>query len=89
MFRWIVLIACVLAAVVGLAVGVMNPDPVRATLPALEFEMALGSLLVIVFIAGVLVGSLLFVFFFYLPSRMTRRGVASASTRARLPDQNA
>ncbi|MFU8831556.1 MAG: hypothetical protein ACNA7J_05295 [Wenzhouxiangella sp.] len=89
MFRWIVLIACVLAAAVGLAVGVMNPEPVRATLPGLEFEMALGSLLVIVFIAGVLVGSLLFLFFFHLPSRMIRRGSGSVSTRARLPDQNA
>jgi len=89
MFRWIVLIACVLAAVAGLAVGVMNPDPVRAVLPGVEIELALGSLLVIVFIAGVASGSLLFFLFFHLPSRMTRRAGEPASTRAQLPDRNA
>ncbi len=89
MFRWIVLIACVLAAAVGLAVGVMNPDPVRAAFPGLEIELALGSLLVIVFIVGVMIGSLLFLLFFHLPSRVRKRSGESASSRPRLPDRNA
>lgn len=89
MFRWIVLIACLLAAAIGLAVGVMNPDPVDLRLPAFELSLPLGSLLVIVFSAGLAVGLLLFLVLFHLPSRFARKHARSNVSDTRLPDRHA
>jgi uncharacterized membrane protein YciS (DUF1049 family) len=89
MFRWIVLIACLLAAAVGLAVGVMNPEPVNLFLPGLELSLALGSLLVIVFVAGLVAGLLLFLLLFHIPSRFARKPARSTATDKQLPDQHA
>jgi uncharacterized membrane protein YciS (DUF1049 family) len=90
MFRWVVLVACVLAALLGLAVGVMNPDPVVARLPGLELDIALGSLLILVFSTGVIAGFLLFAILFHLPARLTRRGGQAADgKKGQLPERNA
>jgi uncharacterized membrane protein YciS (DUF1049 family) len=90
MFRWIVLVACVFAALLGLAVGVMNPDAVSTRLPGLELDIALGSLLVIVFSAGVIAGFLLFAILFHLPARLTRKGDTPADgKKGQLPERNA
>jgi uncharacterized membrane protein YciS (DUF1049 family) len=89
MFRWIVLIACLLAALLGLAVGVMNPEPVSLRLFDFQLSLALGSLVVIVFIAGLALGLLLFLLLFHLPSRWSRRGRRVKSGSAGLPDQHA
>jgi uncharacterized membrane protein YciS (DUF1049 family) len=92
MFRWIVLIACVLAAATGLTVGVMNPQIVELSLPGSGFSLALGSLLVIVFSIGVAAGGLIFLLLFHLPLRVRRqRGANSsgAAPGAQLTDRNA
>ena len=52
MFRWIVLVTCVFAVAIGLAIGVMNPEPVVVNLPGLTFSLPLGSLLMLVFALG-------------------------------------
>ncbi len=72
MFRWIVLITCVLAAIIGLAIGVMNPDPVVVRLPGLTFSLPLGSLLMLVFSLGLFCGLLIYSLLFHLPSRLSR-----------------
>ncbi len=88
MFRWIVLITCVLAVAIGLAIGVMNPDPVVVNLPGLTFSLPLGSLLMLVFALGLICGLLVYLMLFHLPSRL-RRGRHGAASEGRLPERNA
>lgn len=89
MFRWIVLIACLLAAAVGLAVGVMNPELVDFSIPGNELSLPLGSLLVIFFVIGLVFGLLLFLFLFHLPSRLGRKASRSSVPAARSPKRHA
>lgn len=89
MFRWIILIACLLAAAAGLAVGVMNPEPVDISLPGIDLKLALGSLIVVVFVAGLLTGLLLFLVLFHLPSRFARKSARSTAANSRLSDRHA
>jgi uncharacterized membrane protein YciS (DUF1049 family) len=89
MFRWFILVACLLAAVTGLIVGVMNPDPVPFHLPGLSVTIALGSLLVMAFIVGLAIGLLIFLLLFHLPSRLARAHRRSATSESRLPDRHA
>jgi len=87
MFRWIVLIACLLAALSGLAVGVMNPEVVQVELPGLTFELALGSMLMLTFACGLMAGLILHVVLFSLPARFKKRRAGSA-TEGRLPERH-
>lgn len=86
MYRWLLLLACLLAAAAGLAIGVMNPDPVALRLPGQAFELALGPLIMLVFVAGTLVGLLLFMILFHLPSRWSRRRKSAGSDLSRIDE---
>lgn len=93
MFRWIVLLGCLVGVIIGLVIGVMNPQPVDVFLPGLEFTLGLGGLMMLVFAVGVIVGLVLFLLLFYLPGRMRRRGKRHDKTIAargsELSDDNA
>lgn len=88
MFRWTVLIVCLLAAVAGLSIGVLNPDSVSVVLPGWSFELPLGSLLMVTFAMGLLCGLLLYLIFFQLPSRLGR-GRTESAARKEVPRHNA
>lgn len=88
MFRWIVLITCVFAVAIGLAIGVMNPEPVVVNLPGLTFSLPLGSLLMLVFALGLVCGLLVYLMLFHLPSRL-RRGRHQSVSEGQLPERNA
>lgn len=89
MFRWLILVACVVAALFGLAVGVMNPDPIQARLPGFQVELALGSLLVLALSCGVVIGFLACLILFYLPARLRRSRAPSRSENESLTGRNA
>ncbi|MCC5863623.1 MAG: hypothetical protein JJU31_00730 [Wenzhouxiangella sp.] len=89
MFRWILLVVCILAALSGLALGVMNPEPVLARLPGLHIELALGSLLVMALAVGVILGFVACLLLFYLPARLARPQRSTGPEEARLPERNA
>ncbi len=89
MFRWLILVACVLAALFGLSVGVMNPDPIHASLPGFQIELALGSLLVLALACGVVMGFLACLILFYLPARLRRNRSSSRSENESLTERNA
>jgi len=89
MFRWIILVACILAALLGLAVGVMNPDPVQARLPGFELELALGSLLILALVCGAVLGFVLCLILFYLPARLRGMGRTTRPKDESLPERNA
>ncbi|AKS41702.1 LapA family protein [Wenzhouxiangella marina] len=87
MFRWIVILSCLLAALIGLALGVMNPNPVTVSLPGWAFEMPLGSLLMLTFALGLVCGLVLYLLFFRLPARLGRRRAGPAD-QGRLPERH-
>lgn len=70
MFRWVLLFAIVVAAVVGVVVGVMNPEPVIVQLPGTAFEFPLGALLMVTLSVGLVAGCILFFVLFQLPAKM-------------------
>lgn len=80
MYKWFLIVACVLAALFGLIIGVMNPEPVVLNLPAYSLELPLGPMLMLGFVAGFLLGLLVFLLLFYLPSRWTRTKPTSGSS---------
>jgi len=73
MFRWLMMLACMAAALLGLAIATMNPDRVTLVVPGQSFSMTLGSLLVAGFVVGVIAGMVLFFLLFYVPARWTGR----------------
>ncbi|MFP4207757.1 MAG: hypothetical protein ACLFSC_03800 [Wenzhouxiangella sp.] len=75
MYRWLLLLAVLLAAAVGLAIGVLNPDPVELDLMLAAPMLPLGGLVLLVFAAGLLCGLLIFWLMFDLPARLRRRGI--------------
>ena len=89
MFRWILLLALAIAAVVGLAVGVMNPDPVTVKLPGAELELPLGALLLAVLSVGLVAGFVVFFFLFHLPARLKSARRSSSVLRNSSSDPNA
>lgn len=86
MYRWLLLLACLVAAGAGLAVGVMNPDSVFLRLPGYAFELALGPLIMLVFVVGTVFGLALFMLLFHLPSRWTNRRKAPGSALSRVDE---
>lgn len=88
MYRWLLLIAVFLAALGGLAIGVLNPDPVTVELAIMTPTFPLGAMILVAFGAGVLVGLLLFWVLFDLPARVQRRLKAKADRGATLPAGN-
>lgn len=80
MYRWLLLVAVVLAALAGLMIGVLNPDPVTVQLAVLEPTMALGAMILVTFGIGVFAGLALFWLLFDLPARFRRQRRASAAS---------
>jgi uncharacterized membrane protein YciS (DUF1049 family) len=89
MFRWVLLVAVVLAAAVGIVVGVMNPDPVSVQLPGARLEFPLGALLMVVLSIGLVAGCLLFFLLFHLPSRLRSGRRPSTALTDSEPHSNA
>ncbi len=78
-----------LAAALGLVVGVLNPDPVALDLALVEPELPLGGLVLTVFALGVVAGLLVFWVMFDLPARLSRRGRERRKDKAAgLPARN-
>ena len=89
MYRWLLLLAVVLAAGVGLAVGVLNPAPVTLDLGLARPALPLGGLVLLIFAAGTLCGLLLYWLMFDLPARLRRRSaLRSKGKETGLPVQN-
>jgi len=76
MYRWFLLLAVLLAAALGLAIGVLNPTPVVLDIALLQQELPLGGLVLIVFALGTVCGLFLFWLMFDLPARARRRADA-------------
>jgi uncharacterized membrane protein YciS (DUF1049 family) len=76
MFRWLLLLAVLIAGAVGLAVGVLNPSSVVLDLAFFQPELPLGGLVLLVFAVGTLCGLLLYWVMFDLPARLKRRTTA-------------
>lgn len=73
MFRWLLLILVLLAALAGLALGALNPDPVTVDLALAEWQAALGTMLAAALGLGVVLGLVLALILFVLPARLRRR----------------
>ena len=88
MYRWLLLFAVFLAALCGLVVGVLNPDPVTLELGLMAPTFPLGAMMLVTFSAGVIVGLLLFWVLFDLPARVKRRMKAKEGHRSSLTSGN-
>lgn len=82
MYRWFLLLAVLLAAGLGLAIGVLNPAPVALDLGLVQPTLPLGGLVLVVFAAGTVCGLLLFWLMFDLPARVRRRAAGRGKDRA-------
>lgn len=82
MYRWFLLLAVLLAAGLGLAIGVLNPTPVVLDLGLVQPALPLGGLVLVVFAAGAVCGLLLFWLMFDLPARVRRRTAGRGKDRA-------
>ena len=85
MYRWLLLIAVFIAALVGLAVGVLNPDPVTLELALITPTYPLGAMILVAFGVGVVIGLILFWLLFDLPARVRRRMHSKETQGANLP----
>lgn len=77
MFRWLLILLVLLAAVAGLLIGVLNADAVTLDLLAFQISLPLGALVLLALALGLLVGLVLAWLLFFLPGRLRR------STRSR------
>lgn len=73
MFRWFLLVLVLVAALAGLAFGILNPDPVSLDLVFIQFEISLGAAVAGFLGIGVLIGLLLATILFALPGRLRAR----------------
>lgn len=85
MYRWLLLIAVLVSAALGLLIGVLNPDPVQIDLALASPQLPLGGLILLVFAVGVIVGLLLFWILFDLPARVRRRARRGKESGSGLP----
>lgn len=88
MYRWLLLFAVLIAALAGLAIGVLNPDPVALQLAVFAPELPLGGLVLLVFASGVIAGLLLYWMLFDLPARIRRRAGGRGQSGSALPNPN-
>lgn len=88
MYRWLLLLAVLIAALGGLAIGVLNPEPVVLELAVFAPALPLGGLVMLVFAAGVVAGMLIFWLLFDLPARIRRRAAGRQDSRSGLPTTN-
>lgn len=73
MYRWLLILLLLLAAVAGLVVGVLNGNPATLDLLFVELTLPLGGLVLLALAAGVLGGLVLAWLLFFLPARLKRR----------------
>ncbi len=78
MFRWLLILLVLLAAVAGLALGVVNPEPVTLDLIAIQLSLPLGALVLAVLSLGILAGLILTWLLFILPARLRARSRSSS-----------
>lgn len=57
MFRWLLLIALAVAVVLGLMVGILNPQEVRVDLLFYSGTLPLGAVMLLCFIAGLILAT--------------------------------
>lgn len=89
MFRVVLLILALLAAIAGLIIGSLNPDPLVIDLLIWRPEASAGLALVASFLMGMLAGLFLALALFGLPAgvrRVRRRSETSGSTAVRVND---
>lgn len=72
MFRWTLIILVLLAATAGLALGVLNAEPVALNLVFGHFTLPLGGLVLMALATGILLGLLLAWLLFLVPQRFRR-----------------
>ncbi|RFF26369.1 MULTISPECIES: lipopolysaccharide assembly protein LapA domain-containing protein [unclassified Wenzhouxiangella] len=72
MFRWLLILLVLLAAVAGLLIGVLNADAVTLNLLAFQVSLPLGALVLLALVLGLLVGLVLAWLLFFLPGRLRR-----------------
>ncbi len=88
MFRWLLLFFFLAAVIVGLVVGVLNPQTVNLDLVAFNLSSPLGALVLAALVAGILLGLLLAAVLFALPSSLVRRGREKVSAESGMTDQS-
>lgn len=81
MFRWLLILLVLAAAVTGLVVGVLNADAVSLDLLVFQVSLPLGALVLLALAVGLLTGLVLAWLLFYLPGRLQR------SNRSRSKDK--
>ncbi|GAB4176850.1 MAG: hypothetical protein Kow0020_12790 [Wenzhouxiangellaceae bacterium] len=77
MLRWFMLLLLIVALILGIMVGVLNPDPVKLDLLFWELTGPAGMLLVAVFVGGLLCGLLVAVISGWLRRAGARGGTPS------------
>ncbi|RFF30911.1 lipopolysaccharide assembly protein LapA domain-containing protein [Wenzhouxiangella sediminis] len=73
MYRWLLILLVLLAAIAGLVVGVLNGSPATLDLLLTELTLPLGGLVLLALAVGVLCGLALSWLLFFLPGRLKRR----------------
>lgn len=81
MYRWLLILLVLLAAVAGLAIGVLNADTVGLELLIVEVSLPLGALVMLAFALGLMLGLALSWLLFFLPGRLRR------TSRSRQPNK--
>ncbi len=87
MFRWLLLFFFLAAVVVGLVIGVLNPQSVSLDLLIASLSFPLGALVLAALAVGILLGLVLAALLFVLPGRVARRSQAKASAESGMTDQ--
>lgn len=77
MFRWLLIVLVLLAAIAGLALGVVNSEPVTLDLIATGISLPLGALVLATLTLGILTGLFLAWLLFILPGRLRARSRSS------------
>ena len=72
MFRWLLILLVLAAAVAGLLIGVLNAEPASLDLLVAEVTLPLGGLVLLALGAGLVAGLILAWLLFYLPGRFRR-----------------
>lgn len=70
MFRWLLILLVLLAAIIGLVIGALNADIVSLDLLAVELSLPLGALVLLALGVGLLAGLVLAWLLFFLPGRL-------------------
>ena len=78
MFRWLLALLLIASALVGAAIGVLNPTPVELSLIVTDWQAPLGAVVTLSVVIGVVLGMFVYALLVALPSRWRRR-------RRRLP----